>query len=149
VDGQDLGALYLEVSGTSGQGEKLFMAYRTVKEFPILGDVINKAVEQVVSGQLSGRDAMNAARSRRCQISAAPEAHFAATNLIDAERRSSIAGRWRRAWSFCVIAALPALYLLAASLTPFQLVNPGSSTEFQRAFTELSPAPGDPRFIHH
>lgn len=40
------------------------MAYRTVKEFPILGDVINKAVEQVVSGQLSGRDAMNAAQEQ-------------------------------------------------------------------------------------
>jgi multiple sugar transport system substrate-binding protein len=35
-----------------------------VKEFPIVGDVINKAVEQVVTGQLSGHDAMNAAQQQ-------------------------------------------------------------------------------------
>ena len=40
------------------------MAYRTVKEFPVVGDVINKAVEQVVTGQLSGHDAMNAAQEQ-------------------------------------------------------------------------------------
>ena len=28
-------------------------AYRTVKEFPLVGDVVNKAVERVVSGQMS------------------------------------------------------------------------------------------------
>ena len=40
------------------------MAYRTVKEFPIVGDVVNKAVEQPVTGQLSPRDAMNAAQEQ-------------------------------------------------------------------------------------
>ena len=63
VNGQDLGALYLEVLELPAKGEN-YMAYRTVKEFPIVGDVINKAVEQVVSGQLSGRDAMNAAQEQ-------------------------------------------------------------------------------------
>jgi len=63
VNGQYLGALYLEVLELPAKGEN-YMAYRTVKEFPILGDVINKAVEQVVSGQLSGRDAMNAAQEQ-------------------------------------------------------------------------------------
>jgi multiple sugar transport system substrate-binding protein len=41
-----------------------YMAYRTVKEFPIVGDVINKAVEQVVTGQLPGAAAMNAAQEQ-------------------------------------------------------------------------------------
>ena len=31
---------------------------------PIVGDVVNKAVEQVVTGQLSPRDAMNAAQEQ-------------------------------------------------------------------------------------
>ena len=60
VNGQDLGALYLEVLELPAKGEN-YMAYRTVKEFPIVGDVVNKAVEQLVTGQLSPRDAMNAA----------------------------------------------------------------------------------------
>ena len=63
VNGQNLGALYLEVLELPAKGQN-YMAYRTVKEFPIVGDVINKAVEQVVTGQLSGRDAMNAAQEQ-------------------------------------------------------------------------------------
>ena len=63
VNGQDLGALYLEVLELPAKGEN-YMAYRTVKEFPVVGDVINKAVEQVVTGQLSGAAAMNAAQEQ-------------------------------------------------------------------------------------
>ena len=40
------------------------MAYRTVKEFPIVGDVLNKAFEQVVTGQLPAQAAMNAAQEQ-------------------------------------------------------------------------------------
>ena len=61
--GQDLGALYLEVLELPAKGDN-YMAYRTVKEFPIVGDVINKAVEQVVTGQFAPRDAMNAAQEQ-------------------------------------------------------------------------------------
>src|ERR1700751_2309816 len=63
VNGQDLGALYLEVLELPAKGDS-YMAYRTVKEFPIVGDVINKSFEQVVTGQLSARDAMNAAQEQ-------------------------------------------------------------------------------------
>jgi multiple sugar transport system substrate-binding protein len=63
VNGQDLGALYLEVLELPAKGDN-YMAYRTVREFPVVGDVINKAVEQVVTGQLSARDAMNAAQEQ-------------------------------------------------------------------------------------
>ena len=63
VNGQDLGALYLEVLELPAKGEN-YMAYRTVREFPVVGDVMNKAVEQVVTGQLSARDAMNAAQEQ-------------------------------------------------------------------------------------
>ena len=63
VNGQDLGALYLEVLELPAKGEN-YMAYRTVKEFPVVGDVINKAVEQVVTGQLTGAAAMNAAQEQ-------------------------------------------------------------------------------------
>jgi multiple sugar transport system substrate-binding protein len=51
VNGQDLGALYLEVLELPAKGEN-YMAYRTVKEFPIVGDVLNTAFEQVANGQL-------------------------------------------------------------------------------------------------
>ncbi|MBK3660775.1 extracellular solute-binding protein [Bradyrhizobium diazoefficiens] len=63
VNGQDLGALYLEVLELPGKGEN-YMAYRTVKEFPIVGDVLNKAFEQVATGQLPVKDAMNAAQDQ-------------------------------------------------------------------------------------
>jgi multiple sugar transport system substrate-binding protein len=63
VGGQDLGALYLEVLGLPAKGEN-YMAYRTVKEFPIVGDVLNKAFEQVATGQLAAPAAMNAAQEQ-------------------------------------------------------------------------------------
>ena len=63
VNGQDLGALYLEVLELPAKGEN-YMAYRTVKEFPVVGDVLNKAFEQVATGQLPARDAMNAAQDQ-------------------------------------------------------------------------------------
>jgi multiple sugar transport system substrate-binding protein len=63
VNGQDLGALYLEVLGLPAKGEN-YMAYRTAKEFPIVGDVINKAFEQVATGQATAAVAMNAAQEQ-------------------------------------------------------------------------------------
>jgi multiple sugar transport system permease protein len=69
--------------------------------------------------------------------------------LIDAERRSF--NRWALAPSLIVlfaIAALPALYLLVVSLTPFQLVNPGSSTDFSAPLRNYRLLPGDPRFVN-
>ncbi|WP_426435347.1 ABC transporter substrate-binding protein [Bradyrhizobium genosp. P] len=63
VNGQDLGALYLDVLELPAKGDN-YMAYRTVKEFPIVGDVLNKAFEQVATGQLPVRDAMNAAQDQ-------------------------------------------------------------------------------------
>jgi multiple sugar transport system substrate-binding protein len=50
VNGQDLGSLYLDVLELPAKG-RTYMAYRTVKEFPIVGDAINKAVEHVATGQ--------------------------------------------------------------------------------------------------
>jgi multiple sugar transport system permease protein len=69
--------------------------------------------------------------------------------LIDAERRSF--NRCALAPSLIVlfaIAALPALYLLVVSLTPFQLVNPGSSTDFSAPLRNYRLLPGDPRFVN-
>jgi multiple sugar transport system permease protein len=69
--------------------------------------------------------------------------------LIDAERRSF--NRWALAPSLIVlfaIAALPALYLLVVSLTPFQLVNPASSTDFSAPLRNYRLLPGDPRFVN-
>lgn len=47
-----------------------------------------------------------------------------------------------------LIAVLPAVYLLVASLTPFQLVNPGSSTDFSAPLRNYRLLPGDPRFVN-
>jgi multiple sugar transport system permease protein len=74
---------------------------------------------------------------------------LSSTSLIDAERRSF--NRWALAPSLTilfVIAALPALYLLVVSLTPFQLVNPGSSTDFSAPLRNYRLLPSDPRFIN-
>jgi len=72
-----------------------------------------------------------------------------ARGLRDAERRRF--NRWALAPSLIVlfvIAVLPALYLLAASLTPFQLTTPGSATDFSAPFRNYRLLPGDPRFVN-
>jgi multiple sugar transport system permease protein len=69
--------------------------------------------------------------------------------LIDIERRRF--NRWALAPSLTVlflIAGLPALYLLVASLTPFQLVNPGSATDFSAPLRNYRLLPDDPRFVN-
>jgi multiple sugar transport system substrate-binding protein len=63
VNGQDLGALYLDVLELPAKRHN-YMAYRTVKEFSVVGETINRAVEQVVTGQKSARDAMDAAQEK-------------------------------------------------------------------------------------
>lgn len=61
VNGQDLGALYLDVLELPAKGEN-YMAYRTVKEFPVVGAAVNRAVERVVTGERSAAEAMAAAQ---------------------------------------------------------------------------------------
>ena len=61
VNGQDLGKLFLDVLDQPAKGRN-YMAYRTVKEFPLVGDVINKAVERVVSGQMPAAESMKMAQ---------------------------------------------------------------------------------------
>ncbi|WPH17190.1 ABC transporter substrate-binding protein [Variovorax paradoxus] len=61
INGQDIGKLYLEVLEQPGKTRN-YMAYRTVKEFPLVGDAVNKAVERVVSGQAPAADAMKTAQ---------------------------------------------------------------------------------------
>ncbi|WP_426435346.1 carbohydrate ABC transporter permease [Bradyrhizobium genosp. P] len=68
---------------------------------------------------------------------------------IDAERRSF--RRWALTPSLIVlfaVAVLPALYLVVTSLTPFQLVNPGSASDFSAPFRNYGLLPGDPRFVN-
>lgn len=69
--------------------------------------------------------------------------------MIEAGRRSF--NRIALAPSLVVLAAvagLPALYLLVVSLTPFQLANPGSSSDFSAPLRNYALLPGDPRFIN-
>jgi multiple sugar transport system substrate-binding protein len=61
INGQDLSKLYLEVLEQPGKTRN-YMAYRTVKEFPVVSDVLNKAVERVVSGQMKAADSMKVAQ---------------------------------------------------------------------------------------
>ncbi|VTU38113.1 carbohydrate ABC transporter, N-acetylglucosamine/diacetylchitobiose-binding protein [Variovorax sp. PBL-H6] len=61
INGQDIGKLYLEVLEQPARTRN-YMAYRTVKEFPLVGDAVNKAVERVVSGQMPAADSMKQAQ---------------------------------------------------------------------------------------
>ena len=61
INGQDIGKLYLDVLQQPPVGRN-YMAYRTVKEFPLMGDVVNKAVERVVSGQMPAAESMRVAQ---------------------------------------------------------------------------------------
>ena len=68
---------------------------------------------------------------------------------VDADRRRF--NRWALAPSLIVLvllAGLPALYLLATSLTPFQLTTPGSATDFSSPLLNYRLLPGDPRFVN-
>lgn len=66
INGQDLGKLYLEVLEAPARTHN-YMAYRTVKEFPQVADVINKAVERVVSGQANAAESMKQAQEQALQ----------------------------------------------------------------------------------
>ena len=69
--------------------------------------------------------------------------------LVDAERRRF--NRLALAPSLIVlfvIAGLPAIYLVVTSLTSFQLVNPGSSTDFSAPLRNYRLLPDDPRFVN-
>jgi multiple sugar transport system permease protein len=69
--------------------------------------------------------------------------------LLDTERRRF--NRWALAPSLIIlfaIAALPALYLLAVSFTPFQLTTPGSAIDFSAPLRNYGLLPGDPRFVN-
>ena len=61
INGQDLGKLYLEVLEQPAKTRN-YMAYRTVKEFPLMADAINKGVERIVSGQMPAAESMKAAQ---------------------------------------------------------------------------------------
>ena len=61
INGQDIGALFLEVLEQPAKTRN-YMAYRTVKEFPLMTDVMNKAVERVVSGQMPVAESMKTAQ---------------------------------------------------------------------------------------
>ena len=61
IHGQDLARLYLEVLEQPAKGRN-YMAYRTVKEFPIAGDAINKGIERIVSGQMPAAESMKQAQ---------------------------------------------------------------------------------------
>jgi multiple sugar transport system permease protein len=67
----------------------------------------------------------------------------------DAARRSF--NRWALTPSLLVlfvIAVLPAIYLLVTSLTPYQLVEPSSATDFSAPLRNYRLLPGDPRFVN-
>lgn len=61
LNGQDIASLYLEVLELGGKTG--YMKYRTVPQFPQVGDKINKAIERVATGQQTGAEAMAQAQA--------------------------------------------------------------------------------------
>jgi multiple sugar transport system substrate-binding protein len=61
LNGQDVASLYLQVLELGGKGG--YMKYRTVPQFPQVGDKINVAIEKVASGQATGAEAMAEAQA--------------------------------------------------------------------------------------
>jgi multiple sugar transport system substrate-binding protein len=61
LNGQDVAALYLQVLELGGKGG--YMKYRTVPQFPQIGDKLNKAIEKVATGQATGLEAMAEAQA--------------------------------------------------------------------------------------
>lgn len=60
VNGQDIGKLYLDTVESSGP--RGYMKYRVMPVFPQVGEKINKAIEQIASGQLEAKAAMELAQ---------------------------------------------------------------------------------------
>lgn len=60
VNGQDVGKLYLETVEASGP--RGYMKYRVMPVFPQVGEKINKAIEQIASGQMDAKAAMDLAQ---------------------------------------------------------------------------------------
>lgn len=56
LNGQDVATTFLEVLQLGGKSG--YMKYRTVPQFPQIGDKINKAIERVATGQQDGAAAM-------------------------------------------------------------------------------------------
>ena len=73
VNGQDLSPLYRQTIDLAASG---YMSYRTVPQFPPLNRIIAIAIEEMVSGQSSARDAM-----KRANESAIAELRRSGTKL--------------------------------------------------------------------
>ena len=61
LNGQDVASIFLEVLELGGKSG--YMKYRTVPQFPQIGDKINKAIERVATDQQSGVEAMAQAQA--------------------------------------------------------------------------------------
>ena len=61
LNGQDVASIYLQVLELGGKSG--YMKYRTVPQFPQVGDKINKAIERVATGQQKGAEAMAQAQA--------------------------------------------------------------------------------------
>jgi multiple sugar transport system substrate-binding protein len=59
-NGQDVGKLYLDTVEASGP--RGYMKYRNMPVFPQVGEKINKAIEQIASGQMDAKAAMDLAQ---------------------------------------------------------------------------------------
>jgi multiple sugar transport system substrate-binding protein len=61
LNGQDVASMYLQVLELGGKTG--YMKYRTVPQFPQVGDKLNKAIERVATGQATGATAMAEAQA--------------------------------------------------------------------------------------
>jgi len=61
LNGQDVASTYLEVLKLGGKSG--YMKYRTVPQFPQIGDKLNKAIERVATKQQTGKEAMAQAQA--------------------------------------------------------------------------------------
>jgi multiple sugar transport system substrate-binding protein len=61
LNGQDVASIFLEVLKMGGKSG--YMKYRTVPQFPQIGDKLNKAIERVATNQQNGMDSMAQAQA--------------------------------------------------------------------------------------
>lgn len=60
INGQDVGKLYIDT--VDAAGPRGYMKYRNMPIFPQVGEKINKAIEQIASGQMDAKAAMDLAQ---------------------------------------------------------------------------------------
>ena len=101
VNGHDVAKLYVDTIDLAAPG---YMAYRTVHVYPQVDKQIDKAIENIVSGQMSAEEACSRRRKARSPTSGAP----ASSSGYEGRMARAIGADWQAEQRRAFLLGLPA-----------------------------------------